>query len=265
MMRRALAGERAIAGGRFLAALCLFAISTPSPLAAQAGDVVARGRARLEAGDWSGALLVLRRGLSSGESSSALHSALARAYSEIGEDAPPGSSAQKANFAKALDHARKGVELDAGSAQAHLDLAVTLGKIAQVSGAKKKLELAPEVAEETRRAIRLDPDLWQAYHVLGVWNREIATVGGFKKLGASLMGGLPEASLEEAIANLETARRLAPSSIRNSLELGRTYLEADREEEGRAELAKAVRLPPSEPRDRALQREARRELAELDS
>lgn len=264
MMRRALAGERAVAGGRLLAALCLLA-SAPSPLAAQAGDVVARGRARLEAGDWSGALLVLRRGLSSGESSSALHSALARAYSEIGEDAPLGSSAQKANFANALDHARKGVELDPALAQAHLDLAVTLGKIAQVSGAKKKLELAPGVAEAARRAIRLDPDLWQAYHVLGVWNREIATVGGFKKLGASLMGGLPEASLEEAIANLETARRLAPSSIRNSLELGRTYLEADREEEGRAELTKAVRLPPSEPRDRALQREARRELAELDS
>lgn len=222
-----------------------------------------RGRALLAKGDWAGALLVLRPALSNGEADPALRSALARAYSEIGEDAPAGSAAQKANFEQALAHARREVELAPDSPQAHLDVAIAQGKIARVSGAKTKLKLAPVVAEEARRTLELDPENWQAHYVLGVWNREIATLGGLKKLGASLMGGLPKASLAEAIANLEMARRLAPSSIRTRLDLGRTYLEADRDDAARAELQAAIDLPPSDPRDPGLRREARAELAEL--
>lgn len=251
--------------GMFLALFAIVAAFTATPLSGQTSAVVARGRARLDAGDWSGALLILRGGLPEGERDPALHSSLARAYSEIGEDAPAGSGAQEANFERALDHARKEVALAPNSSQAHLDVAIATGKLARVSGAKTKLRLAPTVASEARQAIRLDPANWQAYHVLGVWNREIATLGRFKKLGASLMGGLPGASLEDAIANLEKARELAPHSIRNHLELGRTYLKAKREKEGRAELEKAAALQPTEPRDRALQADARRELAELAS
>ncbi|HEY7529882.1 MAG TPA: hypothetical protein VIC56_04325 [Gemmatimonadota bacterium] len=227
--------------------------------------VIDQGAARLDRGDWSGALLVLRPALAYGARDPRLQGALTRAYSEIGEDAPSGSRAQLANFERGLEHARRQVELAPESSQAHVDLAVMLGKIARESGARTKLRLAPEVAAEARRAIALDPDAWRAYHVLGVWHREIATLGGFKKLGASLMGGLPEASLEEAIANLETARRLAPGSIRNHLELGRTYEKAHRDADARAELVRAAELPPAEPRDPALQREARRELAALGS
>ena len=233
--------------------------------AAASAKLLERGLARLERGDWTGALLVLRPALQDREDDPRLQSALTRAYSEVGEDAPPGSKAQIANFQKGLEHARRELELAPDSPQSHLDVAVMLGKIARVSGARTKLRLAPEVAAEARRSIELDPKLWRGYHVLGIWHREIATLGGFKKLGASLLGGLPDASLEEAIANLETARRLAPGSIRNHLELARTYKEADRAADARAEYARAIELPPAEPRDPELQREARRELAGLDS
>jgi Flp pilus assembly protein TadD len=242
-----------------------FTAVLPASLSAQVDDALARGRARLELGDWNGALLVLRAALPEGDENPDLHSALARAYSELGEDVPEGSAPQKANFQKALEHAERELRLAPRSAQAHLDVSIAVGKLARVSGAKTKLKLARRVRDEAVRAIELDPKLWQAYHVLGVWNREIATLGGFKKLGASLLGGVPKASLKDAIANLETARQLAPNSIRNHLELGRTYLEANREEEARAELGRAIELPSTEPRDRALQRDARNELAELSS
>jgi Flp pilus assembly protein TadD len=230
---------------------------------AAAAAAVDRGLERLDRGDWTGALLVLRPALAEREDDPRLQGALTRAYSEIGEDAPPGSRAQLANFERGLEHARRRLELAPQSSEAHLDVAVMLGKIARASGAGTKLRLAPDVAAEARRAIELDPESWRAYHVLGVWHREIATLGGLKKLGASLLGGLPDASLEEAIANLETAGRLAPGSIRNHLELGRTYEKADRDADARAEFERAVELPPAEPRDPALQREARRELAAL--
>ncbi len=231
----------------------------------QVSALVARGRERLAVGDWAGALAVLEPGLEKGADDPELHSALARAYSELGEDAPRGGREQAERYRKALEHAQRGLDLAPDSPQAHVDVAVVTGKIAGVSGPRTKLRLAPAVAEHARRAIELDPGSWEAYHVLGEWNVQIATLGGLKRLGASLLGGLPEASLEEAVANFEKARELAPGSIRNRLALGRAYLEADREEEARAELEAAASLPPSEPRDPALQREARDELADLDS
>ncbi len=239
--------------------------SSPAPVAptAAVADVVRRGQERLDKGDWNGALLILKSGLPAGENDPALQSALARAYSEIGEDAPEGSDAQRAIFQQALDHAQKELALAPNSAQAHLDVSITTGKMARVSGAKSKLKLAPVVADEARKTIAIDPDNWRAYHVLGVWNREIATLGGFKKFGASLMGGLPKASLDDAIANLETARRLAPTSIRNHHELARTYEKAHRVDDARTEYRQALSLPPAEPGDGKLQREARAELAEL--
>jgi tetratricopeptide (TPR) repeat protein len=226
-------------------------------------DVLQRGQTRLDKGDWSGALSILKTAPPEGANDPALQSALARAYSEIGEDTPVGSNAQEANYQRARDYAKKEVQLAPNSPQAHLDLSITTGKMASVSGAGTKLKLAPIVADEARRTIELDPGNWQAYHVLGVWNREIATIGGFKKFGASLMGGLPKASLEDAISNLEKADSLAPGSIRNHLELARTYEEAKRIPDARAQYQKAIALPPTEPRDPDLQRQARAELAEL--
>ena len=239
--------------------------ASPGPVAptASVADVVRRGQERLDRGDWNGTLLILKTGLPAGENDPALQSALARAYSEIGEDAPEGSDAQRSIFQQALDHAQKELALAPNSAQAHLDVAITTGKMARVSSARTKLKLAPVVADEARKTIAIDPNSWRAYHVLGVWNREIATLGGFKKFGASLMGGLPKASLEDAITNLETARRLAPSSIRNHLELARTYEKAHRVDDARGEYQQVLSLPPAEPGDGKLQREARAELAEL--
>jgi tetratricopeptide (TPR) repeat protein len=234
-----------------------------SPAAASTDPIVQRGRERLDRGDWSGALLILRTGLPAGERDPEFLSALSRAYSEIGEDAPEGSEAQKANFQRALDYAQKELRLTPNAPQAHLDVSITTGKMARVSGAKTKLKLAPIVADEARKTIELDANNWQAYHVLGVWNREIATLGGFKKFGASLMGGLPKASLADAITNLETARRLAPDSIRNRVELARTYLKAHRPADARNEYLQAIALPKSEPRDGELQRQAKAELADL--
>jgi Tfp pilus assembly protein PilF len=258
-------GALLVAG--LLAAGPVRAQDSPSPTPAappgSVADVVRRGQERLDRGDWSGALLVLKAGLPAGENDAALQSALARAYSEIGEDAPEGSNAQKSIFQQALDHAQKELALAPSLAQAHLDVSITTGKMARVSGAKTKLKLAPIVADEARKTIELDAKSWRAYHVLGVWNREIATLGGFKKFGASLMGGLPHATLEDAVTNLETARQLAPSSIRNHLELARTYEKAHRVNDARAEYEQALSLPPAEPRDGQLKREAKAELADL--
>ena len=240
-------------------------VIAPACAAAQEPPELARGEARLAAGDWSGALAILRRALPAAENDARLQSALARAYSELGEDAPEGSAAREADYRRALDAANRELELAPQSAQAHLDVAITTGKIATVSGAKTKLKLAPAVAEHARTALKLDPKMWQAHHVLGQWNLEIATLGGFKKFGASLIGHVPDASVEDAIVHFETARQLAPGSVRNALGLGRAYAEADRLEDARAELERGLALPPQEPRDPAIHREIRAELGELES
>lgn len=240
--------------------------ASPAPGTGPPADaLVLRARELLDRGEWSAALALLRPAIEERRDDPAFQSALARTYAELADEVPPGSDAPDANLERAMAAARRAVRLAPDWGWAHLDLAAALGKLANASGPRTRVRLAPEVASEARRALELDPTLWQAHHVLGIWHREIATLGLFQQLGAALLGGVPDASLEESIAHLETATRLAPRIVRNRLQLGITYEEAGREAAARAELRRALELPPSEPRDRELQREARRRLEELEA
>lgn len=178
------------------------AASPPPGTGPPADALVLRARERLDWGDWSGALALLRPAMEERREDPAFQSALARAYSELGEDAAAGDDEQDGYVERAVVAARRAVQLAPEWGWPHLDLAAALGKLANAAGPRTRVRLAPEVAREARRALELDPDLWQAHHVLGVWHREIATLGLFEELGAALLGGVPDATLEESIAHL---------------------------------------------------------------
>jgi hypothetical protein len=143
-------------------------------------------------------------------------------------------------------------------------LAASLGKLALFRGGKRKVELAREVGREARRAAELDPRDFAPFTVLGVLERELATLNPLLRgFAGALFGGVPDASLERSAAFLERATRLAPGYIAPHVELARTYVEMDREAQARAELEKALALPPKERLDRLLQEQARALLRDL--
>jgi tetratricopeptide (TPR) repeat protein len=144
-------------------------------------------------------------------------------------------------------------------------LAASLGKLALFRGGKRKVELAREVGREARRAAELDPRDFAPFTVLGVLERELATLNPLLRgFAGALFGGVPAASLERSEALLARAVRLAPDYVAPHLELARTYLEMDRRAEARAELEKALALGPRERLDSVLQARARELLRDLE-
>ncbi len=164
----------------------------------------------------------------------------------------------------ALDHAQRAVAMAPRNAVDVLSVAICHGKLAQLVDARTQVEYSRRMYNEAERALQLDPNYSYAHHVLGRWNYEVATLGAGKRFLARLLyGGLPEASLGEAIRQLQTAVRLAPDIAAHRVELGFALLAAGRRADARAAFVRALALRPREIYDVQEQRRARQALADL--
>lgn len=97
---------------------------------------------------------------------------------------------------------------------------------------------------EAQKAISLDPQDDLAYHVLGIWNREVAELNWVLRAFAEfLYGKLPEASLDTAISDLRRAAELAPDVVPHQVELGITLADARKWDDAKATLDHALTMP----------------------
>src|SRR5436853_6602419 len=71
---------------------------------------------------------------------------------------------------------RKAIILDKNSAESHFTLAIALGRINENAPTKQKIANAKTIRTEGETAVKLNPKLAGAWHLLGRWHR---TVAGF--------------------------------------------------------------------------------------
>jgi len=170
-------------------------------------------------------------------------------------------AAQKLRFVESEQLARQIIQSNPTAAQGHLFLAIAVGKLALFEGGKRKVAAAKEVQAEAEQAIALNPAEDAAYHVLGLWNREMVELNFFlKKFAELLYGSFPPASLAAAQANLRRAVELAPTVVSHRVELGLTLLAAGQRTEGRKQLAAALEMPETWVTDDYYKAIARRNL-----
>lgn len=219
-------------------ALCLFGIVT----GVQAQQGVAAGDAALARFDLDSALKAYRAAHDKSPDNYEATWKLARALidtSTLSKDADQ----QKQCCIEAEQLARTAVKLDPDDSKGHAYLAVAVGKLALYYGGKRKVSLASEVKTEAERAIRRDDKEDLAYHVLGVWNREMAELNWvLRKFAELLYGKFPSASLDDAIRDLERATQLAPSIVPHRVELGITLASAHRWREANDNLQRALAM-----------------------
>lgn len=179
----------------------------------------------------------------------------ARAYTKIAQNAP--DDAKEKFYQLAMDTGKKAVALNPNDAQGHLWLAIAEGRLALFKGGKEKVSLSKEVKSETEMVLKLDPRNDIAYHILGCWHREVATLNPVLKVFAKIIyGGLPAADIQEAVTYLQKSVALRPDGIEHRLELGKTYSVLKNYDLARAEFNKCLSLTPVEERDAHYQREA---------
>jgi len=151
---------------------------------------------------------------------------------------------------EAVVYAKRAVALEPKSAVNVLSLAISYGKLGFCSSTRTEIEYSRLVKEYAEQAIALDPNYDWAYHVLGRWNYEVASLGATKRFFAKLIyGGLPPASTAEAVRLLRRAVRLAPQIASHHVELGFAYLADNQPELARVEFKKAIAMPLHEKYD----------------
>lgn len=233
-----------------------------APLAAQAQSATtidqideARNEARYQE-----ALTMLDEALQENPGDAELLWRRAQTYVDVGEEAS--GDRQEELYQKAVEDARAAVEAAPELANTHLSLAIAAGRVALNSGTKRKVELSRDIKEHVDQAIALDPDNDLAYHVRGRWNYGVADLGWFARaIVKTVYGGLPEASFEQAAADFEKALELDEKVVHH-LELGRTLMKLDREQQAAQQFEQAIALEPFDSQDQRYQQEARELLEE---
>ena len=167
-----------------------------------------------------------------------------------------------ANYAlQAADAAHK---MDPFNAWVNVTRAVAAGQVSRfASSTREQISHSRDIKIYADRALEIDPELALAYHLRGRWHREVSKLGFMQRAVVSLVyGGLPGASIEEAVENLRRATELEQRAFHH-LELGRTYMEMRRHEDARREFRKALEAPHADPFDSRYKQEAQELLDRL--
>lgn len=165
---------------------------------------------------------------------------------------------------KGLEYSQRAVAADPSNAISQLGLAICYGRIAPYLDNKTKIAYSKLVKEHADKALKLDPSLDYGYHVLGVWNYELASLNPVLRTIAKLIyGDLPAASYEDAVKNFKKAIELAPQRLVHHVELGRTYAAMGEKDLARTEINKGLALPSREKDDPGAKERGRETLKKL--
>lgn len=193
----------------------------------------------------------------------------ARAYIDLGDLIPETGSdwqeKRKEKYRVAEEYAQKAAKIDPESTWAHFYMAVAMAKTAALSSVKEQIALAHEIRERVNKSIAMDPANGYAYHVLGVWHRRMAEIGGAKRFMALvfLQGSVPKGSMDKSVHYLKKAISHNPGVITHHLELAKTYKALGKTELAKEHLDKVQMLPIQFSDDGEHKRNAKSLLEEL--
>ncbi len=175
------------------------------------------------------------------------------------------TTAEKIESGKtALAYAERAVKADPRSSDAHLSVAICLGKITQLQGNREKVEASKRIKVAAEQAVKLDPRSDYAWHLLGRWHQALAEMGTLVRgVVRVVYGELPPASNEEALECFEKALALRPDRLIHHVELGRTLAQMGRTEEARKAIEKGLAMPNREKDDPETKERGRATLKKL--
>lgn len=148
--------------------------------------------------------------------------------------------------------------------EANYAMALALMHISAISGAKEKAAALKAIRVYAQKALLIDQNYAQAWHILGEWNYEVSTLNFAERTALKfLFGKLPVASLENAISDYLRCRKLDPSFIENVYDLAMAYHAQGQDVQAITTLNEAIHLRPVLQDDRAIQENCRKMIQQL--
>ena len=185
---------------------------------------------------------------------------MSRSYS-LASNSATKKSEKKDLLENAIKYAREAIKVNKTGFEGHLYLSNSMGKLSDLVGSSDRVKLSREIGPEAEKAIKYNPADYEAYMILGIWHRDIASASGLEKsLAKGLFGGLPEASLEESETYLKKAVELKPEFIEPHYELALTYKKLKEKDLAKKQLAEALKCPISGARDEEIKKKVQRAL-----
>ena len=189
---------------------------------------------------------------------------LSRVESDLEEDLSDDSK-KKTYALESVAYAKRAIEADPQSSNAHLAAAIAYGDLTDFVDDRTKMEYSKVIKAEAEKAIELDPKNDYAYLVLARWNFEMTQLNPFLRgLAELLYGQMPPASQEKALEGFQKAIALAPNRIIHHYCYGDALARLGRKELAKAEFQKVLRLTATSKEERGYQQKASSGLKTLE-
>ena len=170
----------------------------------------------------------------------------------------PGKEQQLDYFKAAQKFAGQALRINPNSSEANFVMSVAMGRMALVLGGREKIAAVDQIKKYAELSIKCDPNNYKPYHVLGRWHYEVSDLSSFERAFAKVFyGGVPPASLKEAIYNYEKCRSLVPDLKVNYLELAKCYHRNNEKQKAIEMLRKAISMPDKMQDDARVREEAK--------
>lgn len=177
----------------------------------------------------------------------------------------PSRESRDAFYQAAEIYAREALKVNPASDEGHVSLALVMGRRSLVKSGKEKIVMAREIKHHVDLALKYNPQNFKAWHILGKWNYEISKLTFAERAATKIFyGGLPAASLDDAIAAYEKARAISFTFLLNHLELAKAYKRNHELKKAIASLKQISSLPVQTEDDPRIKHEALTLLSEWD-
>lgn len=167
-------------------------------------------------------------------------------------------------FSKARTYADAALKVNHADADANASIAAVAMRASTVTGGKERARNLRDMKNYADSALLINPKHGKALYILGKWNYELNTMNVADKAAVKvLFGGMPKASLEDAIDNFEKARIADPFLMIDYLDLANAYIKFHRTDKAIDVLNKMSKLPPRTEDDMGYKAEGKTLLASL--
>lgn len=169
-----------------------------------------------------------------------------------------------AAFTEARQFAETALKEHHADADANYAIAASASRMSSVTSGKDKARSLRDMKNYADTALQINPNHARSLYILGKWNFDIYNLNVAEKAAVKvLFGGMPKATVEDAIRNFEKARAADPLLVISYLDLAKAYVKNHQTDKAIEVLNRLIKLPPKTGDDQEYKAEGKTLLASL--